>query len=226
MLRGLVDLVLPERCAACGGVATSLCASCGRAAGFLRLPDGGPVRLGPAVLAIAAFRYDGVIARAIRDVKTPGRHRAAVHLGRLLWAELADAVPEPATWPRTWVPSTPGRLRHRGADIPRLLAGPAAVSLLRRTRQCNDQTALSADQRRIARRGDFRHRQSVPRRVVLVDDVRTTGGTAAAAAGALVRGGAERVLVVTLAAVTAPGATPSSLTGQMSTMREHNGGSS
>lgn len=165
------------------------------------------MRLGPAVLAIAAFRYDGVIARAIRDVKTPGRHRAAVHLGRLLWVEVDAAMPQAASWPRTWVPSTSSRLRHRGADVPRLLAGSVAVGMLRRTRQSTDQTALSADQRRVARRGDFQHRQTVPPRVVLVDDVRTTGGTAAAAADALVGGGAERVLVVTLAAVTAPDAT-------------------
>jgi predicted amidophosphoribosyltransferase len=204
MLRGLLDLLLPERCAACGDAAAGLCAPCGRAAALLRLPDGAPVRLGPAALAIAAFRYDGVIARAVRDVKTPGRHRAAVHLGRLLWAELDASVPQVATWPRTWVPSTPGRLRHRGADIPRLLAGPLAVDLLRRTRQSSDQTSLSAHQRRVARRGDFRHRQTVPPHVVLVDDVRTTGGTAAAAAGALADGGAVRVLVVTLAAVAAP----------------------
>lgn len=208
MLRGLIDLVLPERCAACRGVAPGLCAPCGRAAALLRLPDGAPVRLGPAVLAVAAFRYDGVIARAIREVKTPGRHRAAVHLGGLLWAELAMAAPQVATWPRTWVPSTPGRLRHRGADVPRLLAGPGAVAMLRRTHQATDQTALSAHQRRTARLGDFRHRQTVPPRVVLVDDVRTTGGTVTAAASALADGGAERVLVVTLAAAMIPGATP------------------
>jgi predicted amidophosphoribosyltransferase len=104
------------------------------------------------------------------------------------------------------VPSTPGRLRRRGADIPRLLAGAGAVEMLRRTRQTTDQTALSAHERRTARQGDFVHRQTVPGRIVLVDDVRTTGGTVTAAAAALANGGAHRVLVVTLAAAMPPGA--------------------
>lgn len=203
MFRGLVDLLLPERCAACGCVAKGLCATCQREAGVLRLPGGAPERLGPGVVAIAAFQYDGVIARAVRDVKTPGRHRAAVHLGRLLWSEMAVVAPRAVAWPRTWVPSTAARLRRRGADIPRMLAGPSAVDLLVRHRQVNDQTSLTARQRRTARWGDFGHGQPVPRHVVLVDDVRTTGGTAASAAAALTAGGATRVLVVTLAAVPA-----------------------
>lgn len=206
-MRHLTDLVLPERCAACGSLGAGLCTACRRAAALLRLPGGEPVRLAPRVLAIAAFRYDGVIAGAVRDVKTPGRHRPAHHLGDLLWAAIADIAPGAIAWPRSWVPSTARRVRERGADIPRLLAGPDAVALLRRTRQASDQTMLSADQRRVARRGDFEAGHAVPSRLVLVDDVRTTGGTATAAAAALTAAGADRVLVVTLAAAGAVGAT-------------------
>ncbi len=200
----LLDLVLPQLCAACGHRGTGLCRDCRRAADALRLPDGEPVRIGPAVMAVAAFRYDGVIARAIRTVKRPGHHAAAGHLGTLLWTEIGDAIGGASRWPRTWVPSTRSRLRHRGADIPRLLAGPGAVRLLRRVRQRNDQTELTAGERRALPVGDFRSGYAVPPHVVLVDDVRTTGSTATAAASALQGAGAARVLVVSLAAVDPP----------------------
>jgi predicted amidophosphoribosyltransferase len=202
--RVLLDLVLPPRCAACARPGAGLCPACLREAHLLRLPSCAPVRLSPSVIALAAFRYDGVIARAIRTVKRPGHHGAAVHLGSLLWTEVSDAVPGVAAWPRTWVPSTRGRLRHRGADIPRLLAGRQARPLLRRVRQQSDQTDLPASQRRSSPVGDFRCGQAVPPCVVLVDDVRTTGGTALAAAEALLQGGCRRIVVVTLAAVDDP----------------------
>jgi predicted amidophosphoribosyltransferase len=194
----LLDVVLPVRCAACGRPGAGLCRACRDAAGALRLAGGAPVQLAHGVIAVAGFRYDGVVADAIRDVKTPGRHAAAGDLAHLLWSRLDVPVPP---WPRTWVPSTRTRRRRRGADIPRMLAGPGAVALLRRVRQDTDQTALTAVQRRIARRSDFRSLPGVPSRIVLVDDVRTTGGTASAAAAVLQAAGAMRILVVTLAAV-------------------------
>lgn len=200
----LLDLVLPPRCAACLRPGAGLCAACLREAHRLRLPGCQPVRLAADVIAVAAFRYDGVIAQAVRTVKRPGRHDAATHLGTLLWTEVDAAVPGIAAWPRTWVPSTRSRLRHRGADIPGLLAGRRAVPMLRRIRQRSDQTEMSAAQRRTSPTGDFVCGHPVPRRVVLVDDVRTTGGTALAAAAALVQAGARRVILVTLAAVDDP----------------------
>ncbi len=204
MAAALLDLVLPERCAACGRRGTGLCGDCRCAAAPLRLAGGDPVRFGPAMVAVAAFRYDGVIARAIRTIKRPGQHAAAVHLGALLWTEIDDIIAEAARWPRTWVPATRARRRHRGTEVPRLLAGPGAVRLLRRVRQQADQTQLSAAQRRALPAGDFRPGSAVPPHVVLVDDVRTTGATAVAAASALRDGGAARILIVSLAAVDRP----------------------
>lgn len=201
MYAPLLDLVLPERCAACGARGYGLCHTCRRAAGSLHLPDGEPLRIAPSVIAVAAYRYDGVIASAVRTVKRPGHHAAAVHLGALLWAQIDAAVGGAVTWPRTWLPSTAARLRRRGADIPRLLAGDGAVALLERVRQVSDQTALDGVARRALSSDDFRPRRDVPPHVVLVDDVRTTGATAKAAATALQAGGATRVLVISLAAV-------------------------
>lgn len=201
MYATLLDLVLPERCAACSARGHGLCHACRRAAACLHLPDGEPVRIAPSVIAVAAYRYDGVIANAVRTVKRPGHHAAAIHLGALLWAQIDAVVGGAVAWPRTWLPSTAARLRRRGADIPRLLAGDGAVALLERVRQVSDQTALDGVARRALSSDDFRPRRDVPPHVVLVDDVRTTGATAKAAATALQAGGATRVLVVSLAAV-------------------------
>jgi predicted amidophosphoribosyltransferase len=202
---GLVlDLLLPDRCAACARPARGLCGACLRAAAALRCADGAPAHLGPGVLALAPFVYDGVIARAIRSVKTPGRHAAGAWLGELLWAEMAPRLGVAAMWPRTWIPSTRARLRARGAEIPRLLAGGDARCMLRRVHQVGEQKTRGAHERRTGPCGDFRCDQRVPYGVVMVDDVRTTGSTARAAATALREAGASRVLAITLAAVRDP----------------------
>ena len=91
------------------------------------------------------------------------------------------------------------RLRRRGFELPRLLAGSTAVSLLEEVAERTDQTALDPVARRAAPTGAFRPRRPSPTAVILVDDVRTTGATARAAATALRTAGADRVLVVTLA---------------------------
>ncbi len=152
---------------------------------------------------MGVYAYAGVIRDALQGVKVAGRHACASGLGALMRARLtpALAVGGDAWTPAsvTWVPSTPRRLRERGVELTRLLAGPTAIPLLRRTGERPDQTALSALQRRSSPTGAFEASGPVPAAVVLVDDVRTTGATAAAAAAALQVGGARRVLVATLA---------------------------
>lgn len=197
----VLDLLLPERCAACGQPARGLCRRCLLAATELRLTEGAPVELGPGVLGVAPFVYDGVIARALRNIKRPGHHAPACWLRELLWAEITPRLGTTASWPRTWVPSSRARLRARGAEIPRLLAGDGAAAMLRRVRQTGEQKRRSARERRSGPAGDFAVIRRVPTDVILVDDVRTTGATASVSAATLRAGGARRVLVVTLAAV-------------------------
>lgn len=199
LLADVVDLMLPRRCAGCAAPGpAALCPACREAADGLLLRDLGRTVLDDDVVAVGLYAYQGVVAAAIRAVKAGGQHEAAVGLGALLRQRLR--LPAPADGRAlTWVPSTRRRLRHRGAEIPRLLAGPGATGLLRRVIDRPDQTALDPTARRASPAGAFVAVGGAPPAVVLVDDVRTTGATAAAAARALRAAGARRVLVATLA---------------------------
>lgn len=198
VIASLTDFLLPPTCAACGRPGVNpICAGCAAAADALELPDHGEVLLDDGVLAVGVYAYDGVVKAAIHTMKTPGRHAPAAGFGRIMWAAFPGVTR--SGWPVTWVPSTRRRLRDRGADIPRLLAGGRACPMLCRVHDRPDQTLLDARQRRTSPVGVFAANGPSPRAVVLVDDVRTTGSTALAAATALRGAGAERVLVVTLA---------------------------
>lgn len=194
--RAVADLVLPVRCPACGAPgAPVLCAPCGHLLAALALPDLGLAPLAGGVVAIGAYAYTGVAAQVVRGLKLGGRWAGAAALGE----DLRRGLALPPRVPVTWVPSTPRRRRARGVELPRLLAGPAAVALLDAVGDPPDQTALPAALRRARSRGAFSARGPCPPAVVLVDDVRTTGATATAAALALRAAGARRVLVATLA---------------------------
>ena len=192
----LLDALLPPRCPACTAPARDgLCAACARLAVPLRMDGAAPALLDPRIAAIGGYSYDGVVRDAVRGMKLGGCHAAARPLGE----QLRTSPAIPPSWPVTWVPSTRRKQRQRGFDLPRLLAGRAALPLLRRCVERPDQTTLDAQARRSSPHGAFVAVGPAPPQVVLVDDVRTTGATAVAAAGALLEAGANRVLVVTLA---------------------------
>jgi predicted amidophosphoribosyltransferase len=116
----------------------------------------------------------------------------------------ADAV--------TWVPLARRRLAERGFDQARALAvavaselGLPIVRTSRRVVRTAPQALRPADERRAAMLGAFEPvRAAAPRRLILVDDVLTTGATAAACAGALATAGARQIVLVTAARATAP----------------------
>jgi predicted amidophosphoribosyltransferase len=107
------------------------------------------------------------------------------------------------------IPTTAARIRARGYNQAALLAERAAVSLrlpvrplLRRVTAGASQTALPPDARRENVRDAFAVASGGNPRglsVLLVDDVLTTGATAAEAAGTLASAGVERVAVLAFA---------------------------
>jgi predicted amidophosphoribosyltransferase len=106
----------------------------------------------------------------------------------------------------TWVPSTRRSEAERGfnpaEELARRLARALelrALPLLRKTRETADQAGLSGAGRRENLRGAFAATGRVPERVLLVDDVMTTGTTVDECAAALKASGAKRVNVVTFA---------------------------
>jgi competence protein ComFC len=156
---------------------------------------------GPIDSVRAAFVYEGPTARAIKAMKFSGWHALAGHLGRAMAAgsgRRADAV--------TWVPLSRRRRSRRGFDQAELLAGAVAralgiptARLLRRVRDTRAQARLAGSDRRSALRGAFAAVRPAPPSVLLVDDVVTTGSTAAACAEVLRSAGAERVDVLAAA---------------------------
>lgn len=155
--------------------------------------------------ARAAVAYAGPARALVRAWKEHGLRRASV-----LTAELVAAhVERPAADVITPIPPDPVRQLRRGQHPAEGLAAqlgrhwelaPAAL-LTRRGRRAR-QTGLGLDERRRNVRGAFAGSPGCPERVVLVDDVYTTGATASAAAAALRTAGAREVVVVTFARAT------------------------
>jgi ComF family protein len=156
--------------------------------------------------ARAAVRYAGPAKPLVRAWKEGGLRP----LDRVAAELVAESVARPAAADViTYIPPDGDRSVRRGHQPAEGLAralGRAweleVGALLRRTRSVGRQTGLPLAERRRNVAGAFAATRPVPRTVVLVDDVYTTGATVASAASALRAGGARAVHVVTLARTT------------------------
>ncbi|MGC4933640.1 ComF family protein [Gordonia sp. DT30] len=208
------DLVLPRVCGGCGCAGVDWCADCAA-----RVADA-PVELHPRVaLPVPVWsvgRYRGPLRASIIAMKEHGRRDLATPLG----AALAEAVITLARWGEMpdatrlhLVPAPTRRLaaRRRGGDPVTAVAAAAAARIGPRARvqpllvtsmTTRDSAGLGARDRRANLRGSIRMRtgRRLPRgAVILVDDVLTTGATAAESVRTCRAHGVEIGAVVVLA---------------------------
>jgi predicted amidophosphoribosyltransferase len=213
----LLDLLFPRRCVVCALPGSTLCPRCTvslpRLDGPLCARCGAPVAWPVARcrectgrrLAFASARAGVEYDSAVRALVSAWKERGLRGLAPLAAALVAEVVPPPSAQLIAYVPPDGDRSLKRGHHPPERLAhqlarlwGLPVAPLLRRTRPLRPQRGLPRDARRRNVRGAFRA-DPVRGRIVLVDDVYTTGSTVGAAASALRAAGASSVDVVTFA---------------------------
>jgi ComF family protein len=203
-----VSFIAPPLCAACGtpfvfdGGEGALCGACiaarplyGRARAVMRYDDG-------ARALLLGFKH------ADRTDRAPALARWMARAGDALLADADLLVPVPL---HRW------RLLQRrfnqsallAQELGRLTGKPVSTQILRRKRNTAPQGTLTRAQREDNVTGAFQLREGqaarvAGKRLLLVDDVLTTGATVTACARVLLRAGASSVDVLTVAHVIRP----------------------
>ena len=215
----VAEALLPQRCIVCGRFGSALHRDCIESLSVAAPPRCGicwaPVRRdarqcarcaehAPAYAHLRApFRFTAETRRALLEAK----FRGVTKLIEPLASAAARAVP--LHWRIDAVVPIPlhrSRERRRGFNqaeiaarvVARDLDVPLARSLLRRVRETPPQASLSAGRRATNLRGAFAVTEEPPERVLLVDDVTTTGSTFDEAAGVLRRAGVATVYALAI----------------------------
>jgi ComF family protein len=223
-LKVVIELVLPERCLVCGRFGASIHPEC-----LDELPRADGVRcvrcwapssvseLGALCDRCAehdqpegldalrtSFRFAGIARRSIIEAKFRGV--------TTLFEPLSSALVNEVQW--SWqpdvvvpIPLAAARRRRRGFNQSERIAErlaeahglPLRLDLLERARETDAQATLDAEQRQQNIRGAFVARDVAGLRVLLIDDVTTTGATLNEAARVLRAAGAMRVFGLAIA---------------------------
>lgn len=214
----IFDHLLACRCPLCRAHSPALCAACARALPHnahactrcaLPLPTGAPVDALCVDCQRRAPPFDRVLApllyrSPVDDLIARFKYHDRLDLGRLLSGLLYESLQadrEPRPQLLLPVPMDAQGLRRRGfnqaAELARQVAAMLDIhwstTLLQRARHVSHQRGLGRRARQRNLRGGFHCSTPPPPHVAVIDDVVTTGATAAEIAVTLKRAGAERV---------------------------------
>ena len=206
--RGILDFFFPRRCPFCGAVAGKelLCNKCLRS-----LPFTGEhaVREGTFGRCAAPLYYEDRVREAILQFKFKAKLGGLSCFGMLM-AECAAEHYSGAFDAITWVPVSKKRLKKRGFDQTRYLTGSmcvdwhvAPIETLRKVTDNPPQSTLETEEQRRANvLGVYEAvnaEQFRGKRLLLVDDILTTGATLSECVRVLKDAGAGEVMCLTLA---------------------------
>ncbi len=185
-----LDLVVPQDCAGCSVAGRVWCEACSSRC------SGATIPVPMTVPCRAAAEHDGPAGRAVVAFKEHQVRRLSGPLGRMLAVAVRDVLADiDAGGPGTgvvWLLPVPARgeaMRSRGVDHTSVLAGRAAAELRRwgvsahrcralvSTRTSGDQVGLTRRQRLTNVHATMRALTIPAGRLVVVDDVTTTGAT-------------------------------------------------
>lgn len=197
-----LDFVKEPRCLRCGKTVfdetVGLCADCEkRERSFER--------------GFALLNYDDCMRRMVAEIKYKNRRSYLKPMARLLYLAYREQIADMRADCLAPVPLHPSRLRSRGFNQAELLAReigrhagiPVRADLLIRVKKTAAQNALNPEERARNLERAFAVRRPDPklRRVILVDDIFTTGSTVEACAQALRAAGADEIFFLCLCIV-------------------------
>ena len=207
-LESLASLLFPPRCAFCGKVGVQgVCPACEKALPYCKTPLHERAEIGA---CLAPLRYEGAVRDALLNYKFHGSQSRCTGFGDILAQAAAEHFGGQFDLV-TFVPVSKKRRRERGYDQSYLLAretcrhwDTAPAALLQKTKDNPAQSSLSSREERqknvagvYAAVNEEKIRGA---RILLIDDILTTGATLREAARVLREAGAEKVICATLAA--------------------------
>ncbi len=207
----LLDLLYPPKCVLCGRLLPDGCPSvCPRCQGSLPAAQTVLQTGKHFTYCLSPYRYDSPLRESLLRYKFSGKSGYAPAYGRLLAQAIAQHYAGQFDF-LTWVPVSRKRKRKRGYDQSRLLAiatakalGDPVISTLVKSRDNPTQSSMTSARQRQSNVQNLYQpchpERFAGKRILLIDDIITTGATLSECSRVLLQAGAAQVLCATLAA--------------------------